>query len=300
MHVLSPRMLQNCAVSGQTRIKLDPRRQTGRTIIAMKTVLRCALLLPAAMLIGCTVSPSSSSDTTVPLPSGDWTNWQIQAGAAMTSPPDTYPSFLGAIQIQGTQASGIFSTVESTGTSAALDYSGTYASSTGDIALVTHGFEFDFTQPGSPYTVVPVAVTGGCVGSPPPACLAITSSPSVGVEIAPLNGTYSGTLTDSVDPSFSGTATLTLTQSATPNAGGSFSLGGKLTFPVSSGFGTYPISGTISGEGVTLYDPTPGIVPVVSLTASTNPVATQITVSNLAFAVTASDIVTFTGTLSSQ
>jgi hypothetical protein len=39
---------------------------------------------------------------------------------------------------------------------------------------------------------------------------------------------------------------------------------------------------------------------LVTLTASTNPAATQITVSNLAFAVTASDIVTFTGTLTLQ
>jgi hypothetical protein len=98
----------------------------------------------------------------------------------------------------------------------------------------------------------------------------------------------------------SGTGSLTLTQSTTPNADGSFSLTGTVTFPSNSGLSTDTLSGTISGEGITLYDPTPGIVPVVSLTASTNPAATQIAVSNLAFAVTASDIVTFTGTLTLQ
>jgi hypothetical protein len=98
----------------------------------------------------------------------------------------------------------------------------------------------------------------------------------------------------------SGTGSLTLTQSTTPVASGAFPLTGTITFPTSSGFGAYTLSGMISGEGITLYDPTPGIVPVVSLTASTNPAATQITVSNLAFAVTASDIVTFTGTLTLQ
>jgi hypothetical protein len=133
-----------------------------------------------------------------------------------------------------------------------------------------------------------------------PECLAIAAVPSVGVQIAPLNGTYTGPLIDSASPSMSGAGSLSLTQSTTPNADGSFSLTGTLTFPASSGFGTHTLSGTFSGEGITLYDPTPGIVPVVSLTASTNPAATQIAVSNLAFAVTASDIVTFTGTLTLQ
>jgi hypothetical protein len=133
-----------------------------------------------------------------------------------------------------------------------------------------------------------------------PECTAIALDPSTGVEIAPVNGTYTGMLTDSATPSMSGTGTLTLTQSTTPNADGSFSLTGTVTSPASSGLGTYPLSGIITGEGITLYDPTPGIVPVVSLTASTNPAATQITIRDLAFAVTASDVATFTGTLTLQ
>jgi hypothetical protein len=237
------------------------------------------------------------------VPTGNWTNWQIQAGAAVTSPPNTYPWFLGAIQIQGAQATGIFTTVNAAGSVTPLDYGGTYVASTRDVTMSTYGFAFGYTQPATLYTLVPVSVTGGCVYPPGytgPECTAITSSPSVGVEIAPLTGTYSGTLTDSAAPSASGTGTVTLTQSTTPNADGSFSLTGTLTFPAGSGLGTYPLSGTISGEGIALYDPTPGIVPVVSLTASTNPAGTQITVSNLAFAVTASDIVTYTGTLTRQ
>jgi len=121
----------------------------------------------------------------------------------------------------------------------------------------------------------------------------------VGVQIAPISGAYAGTLTASTEGD-SGQATLSITQSTTPNADGSFSLTGTITFPAGSGLGTYPLGGTIGGEGIILYDPTPGIVPVVSLTASTNPAATQIVVGNLAFAVTASNIVTFTGTLTRQ
>ena len=268
--------------------------------------LRLLLLLPLACLLGCTLPatpPASTNSPASPL-SGNWTNWQIQAGAAITSPPNTYPSFLGAIEVQGSQAEGLFTTVVAAGTTGQpLDYSGSFNPSTQDVTLATFGYGFGYTQPATPYTLVPVSVIGGCVYPPTytgPECLAIASVPSVGTEIATLNGTYTGSLTDSASPSMSGTGTLTLTQSATPNSSGQFPLTGTITFPSSTEFGTLPISGTVNGEGITLYDPTPGVTPLVTLTASTNPAATQITVSNLAFAVTASDIVTFTGTLTRQ
>ena len=68
----------------------------------MKSV-RGFALFPLAILLGCTVPPATPSAPAVP-----WQNWQIQAGTAITSPPNTYPSFVGALQIQGTQASGVF------------------------------------------------------------------------------------------------------------------------------------------------------------------------------------------------
>jgi len=268
--------------------------------------LRLVLLLPLACLLGCTLpyTPPASS----PL-AGNWSNWQIQSGTAITSPP-TGLYFTGAVQVQGTQSSAVFTSAGLTGAGPAtvLNFLGTYNSSTGGVGLLpattnSAAYDIGFTQL-STNTVIPVGIVGGCIyplNYQGVECLALISlSPAVGVQIAPLNGTYTGTLTDSASPGMSGTGTLTLTQSTTPNADGSFSLTGTLTFPVSSGFGTYTLSGMISGEGITLYDPTPGIVPVVSLTASTNPAATKITVSNLAFAVTASDIVTFTGTLTLQ
>ena len=54
-------------------------------------------LLPLAMLIGCAVPPT----TYIGCASWPWQNWQIQAGTAITSPPNTYPSFLGAITDPG-------------------------------------------------------------------------------------------------------------------------------------------------------------------------------------------------------
>jgi len=254
----------------------------------MKPGLRLALLLPAVALIGCAVSPTSTQSTGT---SGQPSNWMVQWTQSGTP---VGLVLAGDLESNGSQVSGTFtitglpcieSPVENfTGT---VDANGNLNLAAPYVAL---GLQ-NFTQSS---TVLNGTLDGGGF-----LCLAMLEGPVVATEIAPLNGTYTGNLTASTE-SGSGQATLTVAQSTTPNAGGSFSLTGTLTFPASSGFGTYPIRGIISGEGITLYDPTPGIVPVVSLTASTNPAATQITVSNLAFAVTASDIVTFTGTLTSQ
>jgi len=268
-----------------------------------------ALLLPLACLLGCTLpvtTPASTNSPTTssPTPSGSWENWQIQAGAAITSPPNTYPSFLGAIQVQGAQASGIFTTVEAAGTTGQpLDYTGSFNSSTEDVFLATFGYGFDFNQPATPYTIVPVGVTGGCVYPPGytgPECLAIVAVPSVGVQIAPLNGTYTGTLSGTLNTyspftstPITGTTSVTFTQSATPNASGQFPLTGTITFPSSSGMSPVTLPGLISGIPIWLNNE-PCVPPfseyavcdIASLTGSTlnaytNPTATQITITSL-------------------
>ena len=194
-----------------------------------------------------------------------------------------------------------------------MDYVGTFNSSAQETTLAasdfgfetplaTTGFGFDFAQPATPATVTPVNVEGGfvyppsCTGSQ---CTVINGAPSVGVEIAPLNGTYTGTLTASTQ-SDSGQATLTLTQYTLPNSDGSFSLNGTLTFPASSGFGAHQVGGVIRGEGINLVGLNPDPFLDFSGTASTNPAATQITVNNLSYPVTTSNVVTFTGTLTRQ
>jgi hypothetical protein len=263
--------------------------------------LRLLLLLPLACLLGCTLPYTPS-----PL-SG---NWQIQAGPSSLTPPTALTSpptgiyLIGAMQIQGSQATAVFQTNAASGGAGIVNFSGSFDSTTSVLALSSTPayLGVQLTLPANPTNLATGNMTVGC--QPPPAggatCTVIALLPAAGAEIAPLNGTYTGTLTGSASPGMSGTGSLTLTQSTTPVASGAFPLTGTITFPTSSGFGAYTLSGMISGEGITLYDPTPGIVPVVSLTASTNPAATQITVSNLAFAVTASDIVTFTGTLTLQ
>jgi hypothetical protein len=277
----------------------------------MSSRIRVALLLPLAGFIGCTLpsNPSSSG----PTPTGSWSNWQIQAGTAISSPPNTYPSFVGAIQIQGTQTSGIFTTIYAPGTptpsTTVEDYAGSFVSSTGNVTLATYGFGFSYIQPTMPNTPVPVGVTGGCVYPPSyigPECLAIFASPSVGVQIAALTGTYVGTLTDPTKPSMIGVGTgvLTLTQASTPNSSGQFPLTGTFAFTSDITLGTNPVTGTVSGEGITVSGEgitlsdtsTAGNGPNISLTGSTNSSGTQITVSNLTWAETGVTY-TFTGTL---
>jgi hypothetical protein len=284
----------------------------------MRTRASIALLLPLACLLGCilpTTIPASTNSPSSPL-SGNWSNWQIQTGTAITSPPNTYPSFLGAIQVQGTQAAGIFTTVVTAGTTGQpLNYSGAFHSSTEVVSLATFGYEFGYTQPATPYTLVPVGVIGGCVYPPTytgPECLALIAlAPSVGTEIAPLNGTYTGTFTESAStltsPIPSGMVSLALTQSSTPNADGSFPLTGTLTFTGGGcSMAQVPLSGTVSGEGVALnwYSTAVGMG-AVNLAASTNPTTSQITVSGLAFApspcaTSNTGATTYAGTLTHQ
>jgi len=278
----------------------------------MKSRLRFALFIPLTTLLGCTL-PSTPS-TTGTAPTGNWTNWQIQAGATITSPPAGL-YFVGAVQIQGTQSTAAFTTSGFGGPSPGigtqvLDFTGTYYSSTGDILLYpSAGGPFDyaigFTAP-SANNVVPVDILGGCVyplNYQGVECLALIAiDPAVGVEIAPLTGIYTGTLTDGATPSMSGTATLTLTQSSTPNSSGQFPLSGTITFPGSSGFGTAPLGGTVSGEGITLSDSSAAPnSPTVNVTASASPDASQITVSNLLYSNFGPGAVfVYTGTLTRQ
>lgn len=276
----------------------------------MLSQLRFLPLLPLAALLGCALPTTSSS--TAPPQLGPSANWQIQAGTAITSPP-TGISFTGAVETQGTQSAAVFTALTGLPTPSnptqVLDFLGTYNSSTGAINLFPAAsgpyiFALSFT-PSSSNTVVPVAVTGGCVyplNYQGPECLAITAVPSVGVEIAPLNGTYTGTLTDSSSPSLSGTATLTLTQSATPNSSGQFPLSGTLTFPAGSNFGTVSLGGTVSGEGIALSDSSAAPnSPTANVTASTNPTGVQITISNLTYSNAGPGaVIVYTGTLTHQ
>ena len=193
--------------------------------------------------------------------------------------------------------------MNASGSGTPLYFDSTMNSSTPAITLSAFGYAFSYVPPATPYTPVPVGVIGGCVYPPNyqgAECLAIFSSPSTGVQVAELTGTYTGTLTDSATPSMGGTATLILTQSATPNSSGAFPLTGTLTFPGSSDLGTVQLGGTVSGEGITLSDPSAAPnSPSIGFTASANPTAVQIAISNLTYS-SSGTTATFTGTLTRQ
>jgi hypothetical protein len=268
------------------------RRQPFRCrMLTMKSRLPFASLISLVALLGCTLPSAPTS--TAPPQLGPSTNWQIQAGTAITSPP-TGLYFTGAVQVEGTQSSAVFTSAGLTGAGPAtvLNFLGTYNSSAGDVGLLpattnSAAYGIGFTVPAT-NTVIPVSIFSGCVyplNYQGVECLALTSlSPAVGVQIAPLNGTYVGTLTAANSPSLSGTATLILTQAATPNSSGQFPLSGTITFPSGSGFGTAQLGGTVAGEGIALSDSSSAPnSPTVNVTAAATPDGSQITVTNLLY-----------------
>jgi hypothetical protein len=156
----------------------------------------------------------------------------------------------------------------------------------------------------------PTGVATGTIGFSCGVCANGFSLPAVGVQIAPLNGTYYGTLTESAStltsPIPSGTGSLTLTQSTTANADGSFSLTGMFDFTGGGCESSLPLSGSISGEGIILNYPSPSPGwSGINFAASTNPSATQITATSVVFTnspcgISNAGSTTFAGTLTRQ
>ena len=285
----------------------------------MRTRASIALLLPLAFLIGCAVPTSPTTQTTAS--TSITGNWQIQSGSAITSPP-TVPYLAGALQGTDTALTGTFSTAQSSTVSPVVEsYSGTYNATTGSMVLST-------TLPGQTIATLavpsnPTTLSTGTLLFQCGLCNNGLSVPVVAAEIAPLNGTYTGTLsgtltTGSQTTPISGTASLTLTQSATPSSSVQFPLTGTVTitsisgldaFTVSEISGPSSLSGMVSGVTVVLGTPQPCIGPggypvcdsVLAgfmISANTNSTATQITVSNLTYGATGS--FSFTGTLTLQ
>jgi hypothetical protein len=254
--------------------------------------LRLLLLLPLATLLGCTLPYTPS-----PL-SG---NWQIQAGTAITSPP-TPPYLVGALGGANSALTGTFNMQQggSGVTPQVLSFTGTYNPATANLVLgdptppQAIGIGVMLSVPANPTDLATGSMDFQCI-----VCALITPPiPAVGAEIAPLNGTYTGTLSGTlttISPATStpitGTASLMLTQSATPNSSGQFPITGTVTFPSASGLGTATLPGLVSGITIELSTE-PCVIPFSNVTcnvvgpgsvlfAYTNPTATQITVTNL-------------------
>jgi hypothetical protein len=274
----------------------------------MRTRASIALLLPLACLLGCSLPYTQPPQTITG-------NWQIQSGTAITSPP-TGLYLVGALQGSESAPTGTFNTVYTSGANPAIiSYTSTYDSSTGSLSLIDSAATYiqaELTLP----TDLNTLATGTIIYDPPPVCgipcEINKTTPAVGAEIAPLNGTYTGTLSGTLTTylpatttPISGTASVTFTQSTTPNSSGQFPLTGTVTFPSASGLldtAQYQLGGTISGIGITLQYSDPAMIgPGIGLVGYTNPTAAQITVSNLYYAGNGANIlVTLTGTLTHQ
>jgi hypothetical protein len=247
----------------------------------MRTRLHLALLFPLACLLGCTLPYTQPPQTITG-------NWQIQSGTAITSPP-TAPYLVGALQGTNSALTGTFSTAQSSAVSPVVDsYSGTYNSATGTLSLQSPpppgvaGTIATLSVPANPTDLSTGTLTFACG-----VCNNALQLPVVAAEIAPLNGTYTGTLTETItSPAISKTVTLVISQSTTPNSSGQFPLSGTFTWDNADNvLSSFPFVGTIGGEGIyiepTVIAVTPG--PAFIITGYANPTATQITVPYLAF-----------------
>jgi hypothetical protein len=224
-------------------------------------------------------------------------NWQIQGGTAITSPPTGF-YIVGALQSQGSQASGTFTGLIPC-TPPVINVTGS-VDSMGNLNLTGGFVEVQLLVPANPNSLATGTLGGGGY-----LCQVVGGGPAVGVEIAPLTGTFAGAVTSN---GANGNFSMTITQSATSNASGQFPLTGTVTF--SNGVCAESIlstmSGTVSGVGMTLAT---GSIPVtgqnyVSVVASTNPAATQLTATSIVFQPSpcsnGSSSSTFTGTLTRQ
>jgi hypothetical protein len=279
----------------------------------MRARASIALFLPLACLLGCTY----------PFTPQPYTNWQIEPGTAITYPPPFADNLSGSMQIQGSQVTGTF-TNDVNFQGPPIDVTGSFDSSTGSLTFGAYIDLDPYLYAGAQLTLPPDPTTTLATGifyygCPPPtagsASCPINSPgvPAVAVEIAPLNGTYSGTLTESASslasPIPSGSVSLTLTQSTIPSFF-EFRLTGTLTFTGGGCSTSSTISPIVSGITITNIPPQgPDQImqpmPPVVIIAYTNPTATQITVTSLSVDPSPCSTVvlsstTFTGTLTRQ
>lgn len=219
------------------------------------------------MLSGCAVGGVAAPSSETPNLTGNW---------AVLIPPA--PVLLqGAMQSQGSQVTGTFSgPAILCGYSQFVSFAGSINSG-GQLTLTstpTPGNELQLAfSSGSSSSAVGTLQTTGIL------CALALSGPVTALEIDPLTGSYSGAVTATAtipaSPIPSGTASLAVTQSASANSNGQFPVTGTLTFTGGGCTQTTALSGTVSGEALTLANSPlgPGLVTV---TATTNPAASQL------------------------
>jgi hypothetical protein len=274
---------------------VNPRTRSRKTRLPWLIALTTAIVLA-----GCSPATSPSTPMATPNLSG---NWQIQSGSSVTTPiPAGY--LQGALQTQGSQVTGTLFTGSVCNLPEVLSYTGS-VDSMGNLTLTSPGVSVQLLVPTNPETVATGTLNAGALPGGRAVCNTIEGlTPAVGVQIAPLTGTFSGPITAS---SSSATVSVALTQSTTPNTQGQFPLTGTLTFTGACA-SVIPISGTVAGTAVVLQETLSPTSPPPSLNvgilANTNPAASQIVPSAITFSPTpcstAGGTTTYTGTLTRQ
>ena len=251
------------------------------------------MLLCLIPLAGC-----GSSSTPTPTPVSLSGNWQIQSGTAITPVNEGGIFLTGSLQFEGAQVTGTMNVTASCILQDTQSLTGLIDSS-GNLTLAASPIPDVEALLVIPSNATQVAT--GTVSSAGEICNIAFSGPGVGAQITAPSGTYTGPVTSG---SSTGSVSLALTQSTTPNASGQFPLSGTLTYSATGCNEPLPVTGTISGTAITLASAT---TPVsgqnyVSVTASTNQTATQLTASAMQFqpspcSTSASSSATYTGTL---
>lgn len=246
---------------------------SGIHLLTLPTLLLCTL-----WLLGCGSTPTHST------PATSYANWQIQAGSSITYPPSG-AYLVGSIVTVDSQITGTFTNNDLACSPPSSTYIGS-ADSSGKLTLKAPFDSATLLAPTAPYTMTTGTLAGGGY-----LCNVVTSSPAVGLEIRPFNGTYTGSLLASATAS--GTATLTVTQNPTPNGLGQFPVTGTLQFTATGCTATTNVSGTISGTVITLT----GIG--LTLNAYDTKAGTTLPIT-LNFTASPCNAAPFTGTLTTQ
>jgi hypothetical protein len=250
------------------------------------------VVLTASFLAGCGSSPGSAFGS---LSSASVAgNWQIQTSANSSAASAQGIVLLGALESSGSQVSGTFrftnlAQPDACGSNEVVSLAGAVGSAN-SLTLASA------TLPNGTTIKVSLKLTGaqpysgiGLVEVDGPSC-AVASAPAIGSQIASTTGTFAGTLspgaTGAPASGTPGTATVTLTQSATPGADGQFTATGTLSYQFGTCSGSVPLSGTVSGVGMSFWDVifNSGAQEQVNLNGTTNLSATQIKAGYLSLA----------------
>lgn len=245
---------------------------------------RSLFLLPLALLAGCGTGPAPTAPVTSPNLTG---NWQIQSANVSATSPAAQVVLFGALQ-NSTANSGVTGTFRFSNLAHPLNcplsqvvtLSGTVDSSENlNLSSPTSASGVAIKVQLRPSTI-PAGFENGTIEVDSPAACALASSPAIGTEIAPVNGTFNGQLIGGAlggGASVAGTASLVVSQSSTPAADGQFPLIGTIDYVLGTCSGTVALSGDASGVGVTLAAAAaPFTLPPVSILGTTDSAADKI------------------------